>query len=224
MRREEIIGDARLLLGDCREILPTLGDGFACVTDPPYGINHARDRNSQKNGWVDYPDNGWDTERPSAAVFDMILQASTRQIIWGGNYFTDLLPFSSRWLIWDKGQSDFSLADAELAWCSEPGAVRRIFYSRALALQEGKEHPTQKPVAVMQWCLRFVMDDSPVLDPFMGSGSTGIACIREGHTFVGIEASQHYFDIACRRIEAEHRRPRLPLPEPVRPATQEALL
>ena len=221
--REEIIGDARLILGDCREVLPTLGRVDAVVTDPPYGINAARDRKSQKWGWRDYPASGWDKERPSPETLAQLVSAAPIQVIWGGNYFADLLPPSGKWLIWDKCQTDFSLADAELAWCSFDGAVRRINYPRARAMQDGKEHPTQKPVEVMVWTLQQLPPAKLILDPFAGSGTTGVACAMLGLGFVGIEAEPHYFDVACRRVEAAYRQPRLftePEPRPI----QEALL
>ena len=116
--RVETIGDATLYLGDCREVMASWPECFrvdAVVTDPPYGINHARNRNSQKDGWRDYPGAGWDQERPERPLFDSILARSADQIIWGGNYFTDYLPPTMQWLVWDKGQRDFSLADCEFA-------------------------------------------------------------------------------------------------------------
>lgn len=219
--REEIIGDARLYLGDCRDILPTLGKVDAVVTDPPYGINAARDRNSQKWGWRDYPASGWDKVRPAREVFDAIRAAAPLCVIWGGNYFSDWLPASGKWLIWDKGQSDFSLADAELAWCSFDGAVRRVVYSRSRAMQDGKVHPTQKPVEVMAWTLQQMPPAQTILDPFAGSGTTGVACVSLGRAFVGIEAEPVYFDIACRRIAEAYRQPRLfaePITKPVQPS------
>lgn len=223
MSRVEVIGDATLYLGDCREILPTLGKVDAVVTDPPYGINAARDRKSQKWGWRDYPASGWDKERPSPETLAQIVSAAPIQVIWGGNYFADLLPASGKWLIWDKCQTDFSLADAELAWCSFDGAVRRINYPRARAMQDGKEHPTQKPVEVMVWTLQQLPLAKLILDPFAGSGTTGVACVMLGLGFIGIEAEPHYFDVACRRIEAAHNQPRL-FTEPVQKPIQEALL
>jgi len=205
MGRIEHIGDATLYLGDCLEILPTLGKVDAVVTDPPYGINAARDRNSQKWGWRDYEVSGWDRERCPLQVMKAVLISGKYTIIWGGNYYTDMLPPSSKWLVWDKGQSDFSLADCELAWCSFPGAIRRINYSRGAAMQDGKEHPTQKAISVMQWSINNLPGEcSTILDPFMGSGTTGVACAKLGRKFIGIEIEPKYFDIACKRIETEY--------------------
>lgn len=210
MSRVEHIGNATLYLGDCREILPTLGRADAVVTDPPYGINAARDRKSQKHGWRDYEAAGWDKERPTADLIQLVLQSGKHAIIWGGNYFTDILSPTSKWLAWDKGQTDFSLADFELAWCSFPGAARRMTFSRSKAMQDGKEHPTQKPVEVMRWCLGHLPPKSEaIIDPFMGSGTTGVAATDMGRRFFGIEVEQYFFDIACRRIEAALRQPRL---------------
>jgi DNA modification methylase len=208
VHRCEVIGNATLYLGDCLEILPTLPKVDAVVTDPPYGINAARARNSRKDGWVDYGCDGWDQERPSKAHFDLILQAAPIQIIWGGNYFTDYLRPSMHWLSWDKGQDWFSLADFELAWSSQHKAARRINYPRSLALKDVKQHPTQKPVAVMSWCLK-QCDADTVLDPFMGSGTTGVACMNLGRKFIGIEIEPKYFEIACERIKAAQDQGRL---------------
>ena len=216
MSRVEQIGQCQLWLGDCREILPTLGMVDAVVTDPPYGIgaDEAASKNNGKWGWKYYGETQWDRERPAAAVFSLIRNASKSQIIWGGNYFTDHLPPTMQWLVWDKGQRDFSLADFEMAWSSQEAAARIFDYSRALALKDGKEHPTQKPIEVMVWCLQQIPKAQTILDPFMGSGTTGVACVKLGRKFIGIEIEPKYFDIARRRIEAATKEPRLPLPEP----------
>ena len=222
-RIERLSESVTLYLGDCREILPTLGKVDAVVTDPAYGVNAARERNSQQWGWVDYGDDGWDKERTPPEVVAQAVAAGRRSIVWGGNYFTDALPPSSKWLIWDKGQTDFSLADVEMAWCSFDGAARRLMYPRSRALADGKEHPTQKPLTVMKWCLQRIPPPCGlILDPFMGSGTTGVAAVSLGLKFVGIERVENYFDIACRRISDEIGRPRLALDVAPPPAKQEA--
>lgn len=218
------IGNATLYQGDCLEILPTLGKVDAVVTDPPYGINAARDRKSQQWGWRDYEGGGWDKVRPSAELIATVRACGKHAVVWGGNYFTDALPPSGKWLIWDKCQTEFSLADAELAWCSFDGAVRRISYARSKAMQDGKEHPTQKPVEVMMWCLERLPDGcSTILDPFMGSGTTGVACAKLGRKFIGIEIEEKYFQIACRRIEQAYAQPDLYIAPPPQPK-QEVML
>lgn len=223
MSRIVHIGDCTLIEGDCLEILPTLGRYDACLTDPAYGINAARTRNSQAWGWKDYAAPGWDQSRTPPEVIADILACADEAIIWGGNYFTDCLPPSDKWLVWDKGQSDFSLADVELAWCSMKDAARRLMYPRALALKDGKEHPTQKPVEVMKWSLGHLSAPLSVIDPLMGSGTSGVACIALGLKFTGIERVPEYFNIACRRIEEAYRQPRL-FAEPRVAPKQEAFL
>lgn len=208
-QRKEVIGDCTLYLGDCMKVMPSLDKFDAVVTDPPYGINAARARNSQKWGWKDYGGGEWDKDRPAPDVIRAIAVAAPHVIIWGGNYFSDLLAASEKWLIWDKGQKDFSLADAELAWCSFSGAVRRLEYSRSKALQDGKRHPTQKPIEVMSWCIEQLPQKAvgTILDPFMGSGTTGVACVKAWRRFVGIEIDSGYFDIACERIRKAYQQP-----------------
>ncbi len=225
MIREERIGAHRLILGDCREVLPTLGRVDAVVTDPPYGIDYGRaGRFSASHGWGQWRENvEWDVSRPSADLLSSILDAAQDHIIWGGNYFTDMLPPTMRWLIWDKGQRDFSLADFEIAWTSQQKAARIFDYPRALALKDGKQHPTQKPVALMEWCLGFLPDARTILDPFMGSGTTLVACQRLGRAGIGIEIDPEYFAIACKRVDEATRQPDLFI-KPAAAPVQDAML
>ena len=123
-------------------------------------------------------------------------------MIWGGNYFSDYLPPRMRFLVWDKMAGDFSMASCELAWTNQHKAARIFHYSRGEALQDYKCHPTQKPLALMEWCWRVVGTPRSVLDPFMGSGTMGVVCKRNGVRFIGIEREQRYLDIAIRRIES----------------------
>lgn len=231
IKREERIGNQRLILGDCLEVMKELGRFDAVVTDPPYGINYGGllkgkgDGNggSDKNGWKSYNMPEWDKERPSQDIFSAILGLSNEQIIWGGNYFTDYLPPSMRWLIWDKGQRGFSLADCEVAWTSQNKAMRVFDYARAKALQDGKQHPTQKPIALMEWCLGFLPTATTILDPFMGSGTTLYACQRMGRLGTGIELDPEYFEIACKRVDEATRQPDMFVSAPVQAEKQEDL-
>lgn len=220
--RKEIIGDCTLYLGDCMEVIPTLGRFDLCLTDPPYGIGADENpvRGSQK-----HEKKGWDRTRPGKEVFDAILNVSSDQIIWGGNYFTDYLRPSMKWLIWDKMARNFSLADCELAWTSQWKAARIMSYSRGAANQDGKEHPTQKPVALMSWCLTHVPQAKTIFAPFMGSGTTGVACAKAGLAFTGIEREPSYFDIACRRIEEAYKQADMFVapPAPAKPANDNDL-
>jgi DNA modification methylase len=218
-------GRVTLYRGDCREILPTLGKVDACVTDPPYGIDYGKAGGfSASHGWGPWRENcTWDQERPAAGIFDLMRAASAEQIIWGGNYFTDYLPPTMQWLVWDKGQRDFSLADCEFAWSSQNKAARIFDYARGKAVRDGKEHPTQKPIELMRWCIGFLPKAKTILDPFMGSGTTGVAAVKLGRRFIGIEIDQRYFDIACRRIEDAAKQPDL-FVEPAPKPSQEAFL
>jgi DNA modification methylase len=198
MTEPVIIGRATLYLGDCRDILPTLGKVDAVVTDPPYGIGEdgGRFRDRKGGGHRVLPKMGWDTSPPDAETFNGMLGVGTHLIVWGGNYFADKLPVSRGWLYWDKMMGgDFS--DGELAWTSIDMALRSIAHCNKTG---GKEHPTQKPVRVMDWCLGFLSEAQTILDPFMGSGTTGVAALKRGMSFIGIEREPAYFEIACRRI------------------------
>jgi len=199
-KRKEVIGDATLYLGDCLEILPTLPNVDALITDPPYGIGRDGQARSTggHGGHKEYEFMGWDAVRPSADCFRLMLSAADYYIVWGGQYFADLLPVHSQWLVWDKGQR-INQSDGELAWTSRDGALRIYTQNRVALMQDGAEHPTQKPIVLMQWCLGFVESEN-ILDPFMGSGTTGVACISLGRKFIGIEIEPKYFDIACERI------------------------
>lgn len=183
---------------------------IAVVTDPPYGIDYGLSgRFSATHGWGPWRENvSWDAQRPPREIFDAIRACSHDQIIWGGNYFSDYLPPSMQWLVWDKGQRDFSLADVEFAWSSQQKAARIFNYPRGMARLDGKEPPTQKPLALMEWCLSFV-PHAEIIDPFMGSGTTGVACMNLGRRFIGVEIEPKYFDIACERIENAQRQERL---------------
>jgi site-specific DNA-methyltransferase (adenine-specific) len=203
----ETIGDAVLYLGDAREVLADgigLPASIALVTDPPYGIGEhgGACRTRGKPGYAKHENLGWDTARPEW-VADLLPYAG-EHIIWGGNYFSDLLPPSMGWLYWRKLMGgDFS--DGELAWTSRAGALREF-----VKCPKGidKAHPCEKPTELIQWCIQFTKAPT-ILDPFMGSGTTGVAAIKLGRKFIGIEIEPKYFDIACRRIEEAWKQPRL---------------
>lgn len=219
--RKEVLSDmVTLWLGDCRDVLPMIGRVDAVVTDPPYGIGEdgGRFRGRKGQSIRVLPKGNWDSETPDASIFHLMLGCSDEQIIWGGNYFADKLPPSKGWLYWQKLMGgDFS--DGELAWTSRDRALREF---TKCSKGQGAEHPTQKPVALMEWCLGFLPDAKTILDPFMGSGTTGVACVNRGRSFIGIEIEPKYFDIARRRISEALSCPRLPFDEPVNPK-QEAL-
>ena len=216
------IGDATLIHGDCRDFLPTLGKFDLLLTDPPYGIG--RDgkpvSTSSHGGHKGYEFTGWDTSTPDAALFRLMFDKSEDQIIWGANYFPAALPPSMGWLVWDKGQR-IAQSDCELAYTSFQKALRSMTLNRAALAQDGAEHPTQKPLALMAWCLTHAPDAKTVLDPFMGSGTTGVACAQSGRRFTGIERERKYFDIACERISRAYAQGRLFEPSQPKPEQQE---
>jgi len=180
----------------------------AVLTDPPYGIGKDGQKRTKggHGGRKEYEFKNWDSERPSEATFKEILRIAPDLIIWGGNYFADLLPATGQWLVWDKGQR-INQSDGELAWTNKNGALRIFTLNRVALMTDGAQHPTQKPVELMQWCLGFLRQGCCVLDPFMGSGTTGVACVRRGHSFIGIERDPEYFEIACERIKKAYRQP-----------------
>lgn len=195
--RVEQIGNATLYLGDCAEILPTIGKVDAVITDPPYGIGIAANPVRQKHEKLD-----WDSSTPKNELIDLIVDLGDEVILWGGNYFD--LPPSQCFLIWDKVQpQDFSLAMCEMAWTNikKPAKMHR-----QSVLSYEKNHPTQKPIELMKWCIDQCKNNpQTILDPFMGSGTTGVAAVQMGRKFIGIEREPSYFDIACKRIEDAQR-------------------
>lgn len=205
------IGRATLYLGDCRDILPSLPRVDAVVTDPPYGIGEARSGNSSRSALAtsrDYGDSAWDDEPINAETIAEVVAKAKYSVIFGGNYYN--LPPTSCWLVWDKENGNNDFADCELAWTNIPKAVRRIRYMwhgmlRANGEQRG-DHPTQKPIGVMKWAIGHVPSPAEsILDPFMGSGTTGVAAVSMGRNFIGIEREEKYFTVACRRIEDAQR-------------------
>ncbi len=205
--RTETIGRATLHLGDCRDLLPTIGRVDAVVTDPPYGIGWKPRVTHKDQPWADVID------------FDIrTLLVGRYNLVWGGQYFADVLPVKEGWLTWVKRpvDTDFSndsrsYASTELAW-RDWGKARFICHVWDGGKRAGEPenrtfcHPSQKPIEVMRWCVNQLPDDAQtILDPFMGSGTTGVAAVQMGRTFIGIEREERYFDIACRRIEQAQR-------------------
>lgn len=200
----QTIGTATLYRGDCMEVLPTLGRFDAVITDPPYGIG--ADKMTLGNGKrkIERGDMEWDSVPPSQDLMDLIHLKSVVHVYWGGNYFG--LPASKCWLVWDKCTGSNSFADCELAWTDIDSVVRKITvpWVGANAKDESGErvHPTQKPLGVMRWSIEKCKNNpQTILDPFMGSGTTGVAAVQLGRKFTGIEREPKYFDIACKRIE-----------------------
>jgi DNA modification methylase len=211
-----------VVTGDCRDILPTLPDKSvdAVVTDPPYGKQWARGDNaigSNPTIAVRPATLGWDSERPSRDCFNEIRRVSHMQIIWGGNYFADYLGPTNCMIAWDKtgGLAPTVMADFELAWCSL-NKVARIFrlMNRGFVRECDDErlHPTQKPEELMRWCIElYTKLGQTILDPFCGSGTTGVAAVQLGRRFIGVEIDPGYAKIATERIDRAARQGRLAL-------------
>lgn len=201
-----VIGRAKLFLGDCRDILPTLPKVDAVVTDPPYGIGYSSAPVVGKNrpASTKYEASNWDDAAPEMGP---ILTAGKSAIVWGGNYFG--FGPSRCWLIWHKPDIAPSLSPVEMAWTTldrNCGFYRYSISATGLErVEAGNGHPTQKPLPLMKWCLGFLPDSQSILDPFMGSGTTGVAAVQMGRDFIGIEREPKYFDIACKRIEDAQR-------------------
>ena len=189
-----IIGNATLYLGDCRDILPTLPKVDAVITDPPYGIGIASNPVRQMHEKLD-----WDAATPDESALSAVIQAGAVAVVWGGNYFD--LPPSQCFLVWDKVQpQDFSLAMCEQAWTNKKGPAKLY---RQSVLSYRKEHPTQKPVELMKWCIEqaAVPPNGTILDAFMGSGTTGVAAVQMGRKFIGTELKRSYYEQAVRNLE-----------------------
>lgn len=202
IRREEIIGDCRLILGDCLAILPTLGMVDAVVTDPPYGIGFA----GQPTKWqrrAGHEARDWDDR--SVERLPDLLALGRVQAVWGGNYYA--LPPSRGWMSWFKPDAPPSMASVELCWTNQDRNARQISHSIGATNAERVGHPTQKPLAVMRWQIDSFPSARTILDPFMGSGTTGVACVKLGRAFIGIEIDEGYFGIACERIAKAYAQP-----------------
>jgi len=208
-KQKEQIGDCTLYLGDCMDVLPALGKVDAVVTDPPYGIGKKMGGGS----WSYKKEmETWDSNANQKWI-DLILSLSVPSIIWGGNYY--VVPASRGWLIWRKPYFP-SMADAEMAFTNIDMNTKVLDFNRS---DGEKLHPTQKPLPLIQWCLGFVPDAKTILDPFMGSGTTGVACVKMGRKFIGVELDESYFQIACKRIDDAYRQPDMF----VQPATEKAV-
>ena len=180
--------------GDARAIVPLLGRFDLLLTDPPYGIGIAANPVRQKHAKME-----WDADVPEAWVLPMLIGAAEKAIVWGGNYFK--LPPSQCFLAWDKMQpEDFSLAMLEQAWTNLKGPAKMF---RKSVTSYAKEHPTQKPVELMQWCITKAGDVQTILDPFAGSGTTGEAAKALGKRAILIEREERYCEVAARRLSQD---------------------
>lgn len=201
-----VLGRHRLMCGDSNDVgaidgLLSGGLPDGIVTDPPYGIGIDGQKGSvsknPKHNRKAHEFRGWDAERPDAGIFNYIVGLGVPAVIWGGNYFADLLPATRGWIYWSKGQDGLSMSDGELAWTTESTPLRCVTVNRA-ALQ-GSVHPTQKPLQVVEFSLDYIKAGNVVLDLFGGSGSTLIACEKTGRAARLMELDPRYCDVIVKR-------------------------
>jgi len=184
---------AKLMNGEKAELL---------LTDPPYGIGIDGQKKSvaknPKHNRKEHEFRNWDNERPTKETFDLIISYADKSLIWGGNYFSDLLPATRGWIVWDKGQKGLTMSDGELAWTSENKSLRIVVANRGEL--RGSLHPTQKPLSVILFCLE-QMESKFILDTFLGSGSTLIAAEKLNRKCYGMELDEKYCDVIINRWE-----------------------
>lgn len=216
--KEDMIN--KIIQGDCLEVMKKISDNsIDCViADPPYGIGvdvKMKKTANTKYGKAaalkkDYGHTDWDNKTPDKEVFDEIIRISKNQIIFGGNYFTDKLPQSDKWLVWDKKSDDNNFSDCELIYTSFKGAIKVFRFLWKGMMQENmkqkeyRHHPTQKPIPLMQWIIRnYTKENDLILDPFAGSGSTCVAAQNLHRRFIGIELEEKYCEIARDRLKQQ---------------------
>lgn len=206
---------ATLYLGDCLEILPQLEGVDALVSDPPYGIDY-----SPKYGRRRMPDGSWLEPKEMPQIIGDAEDFQPAHLLnfpivalWGENHYAHRLPHNGKWLVWDKRCQVIpprNQADCEMAWLNKYGSARMLYHMwdgmvRDSERDASRVHPTQKPVIVMAWTMEQskIPKGATVLDPYMGSGTTGIACMRTGRHFIGIELDAAHYKTACDRFERE---------------------
>ena len=215
------MSEVKLYLGDCLEVMKSIPDKSvdAVITDPPYGIK--RDKGFEGFGGFGTPiarkryEGNWDNKRPNNQYFKEILRIANIVLIFGGNYFSDYLPVSNHWVAWDKRNTMPTFGDCELVWTNiKRNSVKMITkeYNGLIGKEDERFHATQKPVKIIHWLINsYIAEEMTILDPFMGSGTTGVACVQTGRNFIGIEIDEKYFKIAEKRIKDAQQQMRLPI-------------
>ena len=203
----------KIICGDCLEVLKGLPDNSIdlVLTDPPYGINADKGVGGFGSSKTDrhYKDD-WDKQTPDKKYFDEMLRVSKNAIIFGGNFFTDKLPVNGHWIVWDKKGDiafDNPFGDCELAWTN----IDKKSVKKYTAIQQGfvteekdRYHPTQKPLHLFKKILEDYSEEGMmILDPFLGSGTTAVACKQLKRNYIGIELSEEYCSIAKKRLEQD---------------------
>jgi len=201
----------KLYHGDCLEIMPELEPVDLVLTDPPYGLNEklrSGVTGMMKGCFNEMVDSGWDI-KPSKEHFKNLFSISKDQIIWGCNYFIDYLYPTQCIFVWDKMNGTNDMADCEIAWTSFGMGIKKFSMHHFSAGYDKKKHPTQKPTKLFIWCIEYSDNKKSVLDPYIGSGTTAIACERLNLRWIGIEIEEKYCEIAAKRIENERKQLKL---------------
>jgi site-specific DNA-methyltransferase (adenine-specific) len=199
----------KIINADCMDILKQLPD--KCIdlvlTDPPYGIGAGSKKfinGTSKTNKIYYKENDWDI-LPQKEVFDEIFRISKNQIIFGGNYFLEYLKNTRGFLVWDKTIHGNSYADCEFIWTSFDQVARIKYMNICEADKDGRNHPTQKPIKLIQWCIKYaekyLNEKSIILDCFSGSGTTAIACHNLKRRFICIEKDKDYWKASVERLK-----------------------
>jgi DNA modification methylase len=202
-----LCGNHRVMCGDSTSVnaVDKLMNGKKAdmvFTDPPYGIGIDGQKESTsknpKHNRKAHEFKGWDKSRPEKKLFDFLISMNVPVIIFGGNYFADLLPPSRGWIVWNKGQDGcLTMSDGELAWTNIEKPLRSITVNRA---EIGKSvHPTQKPIKVIEFCIDYAGIHNLIIDLFGGSGSTLIACEKTNRINYSMELDEKYCDVIVKR-------------------------
>ena len=196
--------------GDCLELMKEIPDKSIdlIVTDPPYGKKADKGTNGFGTSKNRRYQGGWDNQRPDKQVFDEMFRISKNLIIFGANYFCDMLPFSNHWIFWDKkGDISFKnpFADGELIYTTFTSPIKKVVFKQQGFITDSKDkryHPTQKPSELIQMLIeQYSKEGDIVLDPFLGSGTTAVACVNTNRHYIGFEKEPKYYDIACKRLD-----------------------
>lgn len=231
--RKEIIGDCEIWNGDIKDILPLCADRVGAIcADPPYGIAYSRGAGGGGFGGKNRVTSPLDGRKVIGddKPFDpsLLLSLDVPTILWGANHYASRLPDSSRWLVWDKrrGTATNDFADCEFAWTNLSGPARCLPHMWNGGLRDSERgvprvHQTQKAIVVMEWCLGFIPEGLTILDGYLGSGTTLVACAKMGRKGIGIELDPDYFEIACNRVREAYAQPDLFVEPPKQSPVQE---